>query len=98
MNTNYIFLLQQAIYKSGKLEIQFCQMKEILDNYYGEHHKIKYPTVNEFLTACQEYVGHDENYIILGNRNSKNPILFYKYNINTINGQHIIVKSIKSSS
>lgn len=70
---DYIGMLVQAMYKSGKLRIQYEEMPEILDNYFGEG-VIPYPTVGKFLQACREFADGDSGHLVLGGRRSKNPV------------------------
>lgn len=74
MKLDYIGKLIQAMYKSGKLRIEYVEMPEILDNYYGKDN-VKHPSVSEFIAACQEFVDGSTEHLVIGGRGSKNPLL-----------------------
>lgn len=74
MKLDYIGLITQAMYKSGKMRIEYADVPEILKWYYGDR-EIPVPTVPQFLEACREF-GDSDEHPILGGRKSKNPCLF----------------------
>lgn len=73
MRLDYIGLIVQALYKSGKMCIEYTDVPEILKRYYGDR-EIPVPTVPQFLEACREF-GDSDEHLILGGRKSKNPCL-----------------------
>lgn len=74
MKLDYIGMLVQAMYKSGKLRIQYIEMPEIIDGYFGKG-VVKHPSVQKFLQACKEFTDWSEDHLVLGGRRSKNPVL-----------------------
>ena len=76
MKLDYIGLITQAMYKSGKMRIEYADVPEILKRYY-DNREIPIPTVPQLLEACREF-GDSDEHLILGGRKSKNPcILLY---------------------
>lgn len=79
MKLDYIGLIVQAMYKSGKMRIEYADVPEILKWYY-DNREIPVPTVPQFLEACREF-GDSDEHLILGGRKSKNPCLLLYANI-----------------
>ena len=73
MRLDYIGLIVQAMYKSGKMRIEYTDVPEILKWYYSDR-EIPSPTTYQFLEACREFGDADEH-LVLGGRKSKNPCL-----------------------
>lgn len=79
MKTNKIEMIIHAIYKSGRYEIYFSDIKEIIDRQYFNTFSV---TKNEFLTAIKEFAEYNYN-LLIGGRKSKNPGLILYGNMDS---------------
>ena len=77
---NTYFYINQAIYKSGRYVVTYEDAIRIVREYTN---KDIYFTPIEFIDALREDLCDNEKHLILGGRNSKNPIMILYGNYNT---------------
>lgn len=68
--TNRQFDIQMALYKSGRHELFYKDVDELMRGRYGN---VKHVTKYEFMDAIREFAGYADYHLFIGGRKSENP-------------------------